>query len=121
MKKPYVIGLIAAATLSLATSAWAGFWSNYVTIANLDTAVDGYVVYPGTSAGNPGNCASVAPGSVSPIYMYSGATAAEKDLMNKTLISAFLSNRKVRLNVASTVCTAAGYPEYIAVRLDAVQ
>lgn len=116
MKKPYVVGLIVAATLSLATSAWAGYWSNFVTIASLDTAVDGYVVTPGASVGNPNNCANA-----SPIYMYSGATAGEKDLMNKTLISAFLSNRKVKLNVASTVCTAAGYPAYIAVHLDAAQ
>lgn len=116
MKKAIVMGLLSAATLSLATSAWAGYWSGYFAISSLDTAVDGYVVTPGTPIANPAGCTNA-----SPIYMNPGMTAGEKDLMNKTLLSAFLANRKVSLNVASGACTAASYPMYIYVRVDAAQ
>jgi hypothetical protein len=117
MKKAHLMGLVAAATLSIAGSAWAGYWSNYVPISMLETAADGYVVYPGAALNNPGGCTNA-----TPAYGYASSTAAEKDAMNKTLLSAFLANRKVKLNIASTVCTPDhNYPVYLSVRVDAAQ
>ncbi len=114
MKKQHLVGLIVAATLSIAGSAFAGTWSpTYLQISNLETAVDGYVVYPGTAINNPAGCANT-----SQVFGSASTTAAEKELMSKTLLSAFLANRKVRLNVASTTCSSGGYPVYLGVRVD---
>jgi len=118
MKKAHFMGLFGAATLSIAASAWAGYWSNHIKLANLDTATDGYVVFPDASTplNNPGNCANT-----SRAVGYASSSAADKDLMNRTLLAAFLANRKVKLNVASSVCSSAGYPVYLQVSLDADQ
>jgi hypothetical protein len=115
MKKASLKGLIVAATLAIAGSAFGGVWAGYFQIANLDTAPDGYIVYPSTTLNNPAGCADT-----SQVWMYSSATAAEKDLMNKTLLSAFLDNRKVLLNIASSVCSNSSptHPVYLAVRVD---
>jgi hypothetical protein len=115
MKKMYLKGLVVAATLSIASTAFAGFWSSYVQLTNLDTAADGYIVYPSAAINNPAGCSDP-----SQVWGYSGSTDVEKDLMNKTLLSAFLANRKVRLNVASTVCSGT-HPVYLAVRVDSAQ
>lgn len=118
MKKSYLQGLAIAATLLIGGTAFAGFWSSYVQISNLDTAADGYIVYPDTAVNNPANCTDT-----SQVWGYSGSSSVEKDLMNKTLLSSFLANRKVRLNVASTVCSSStpSHPVYLAVRVDAAQ
>ncbi len=121
MKKAHLMGLLGAATLTLATSAWAGVWSSYITIENLDTAPDGYWVYANSSTplNNPAGCANT-----TYAVPYSSASTTEKDLMSKTLLSAFLANRKVRLNMASTVCSGSGtsgYPVYLNVRVDYAQ
>ena len=117
MKKARIIGVITAAALTLVGTAFAGIWSPYVQIANLETTANGYDVYPAASAGNPNMCVDA-----SPISGYTGTSAVEKDLMNKTLLSAFLANRKVRLEVASTVCSGGsdttGHPVYLHVRVD---
>lgn len=117
MKKARVLGVVAAVSLSLAGTAFAGFWSpSYVAINNLDTDGLGYVVYPGTTVNNPAGCVDT-----SPVSGYSGTSADERDLMDRTLLSAFLANRKVRLNIASTACSGSGtsgHPVYLAVRVD---
>jgi hypothetical protein len=115
MKKAHLKGLVVAATLSLATTAFAGIWSSYTQLANLDTAADGYIVYPATAVNNPAGCSDT-----SQVWGYSASTAEEKDLMNRTLLSAFLANRKVRLNIASSVCSGT-HPVYLAVRVDYAQ
>lgn len=115
MKRSYIMGLVGAATLSLAASAWAGAWTSYGQINNLDTSGDAYIVYMVTST-NPAGCANTGQ-----VEVYPSSTASEKELMNKTLLSAFLANRKVKLNVSSTTCSASGYPTYYQVRVDYAQ
>jgi hypothetical protein len=111
MKKAHIMGLLGAATLSLAGGAWAGQWTGYVQIANLDTSGDAYIVYSSSTL-NPAGCAATGQAVV-----YPSSTAAEKDLMNKTLLSAFLANRKVRLDLSVNTCSG-GFPTYYQVRVD---
>lgn len=112
MKKISIMGLLGAATLSLAASASAGVWVGYSKIHNLDTSGGTYIVYTGSSS-NPAGCSNTGQ-----FHAFPSATAADKDLMNKTLLSAFLANRKVLLNISETTCSSSGYPTYYQVRVD---
>jgi len=112
MKKFSVMGLLGAAILSLAGGAWAGVWGGYGRIHNLDTSGEAYIVYMTTST-NPAGCANTGQ-----VHVFPSAAAAEKELMSRTLLSAFLANRKVALNISSNTCSASGYPTYYQVRVD---
>jgi hypothetical protein len=110
----------AAAVLSVTTSAMAAQLTAYFELDNLDaiTSADaGYVVYPKNyTLPNPASCANTGKAEV-----YQSATAADKELMNKTLLSAFMAGRKVRLSLSSSTCSSNNYPAYHMVRVDAAQ
>ncbi|WP_437830816.1 hypothetical protein [Sorangium sp. So ce1153] len=111
MKRLHVMALLGAAALGITSSAWAGTWYDSAAIDTIDTVPGiGYRIY--TTTGNPADCANT--GRLDPI---STITAAERQLMDKTILSAFLAGRKVQVNVSNSICTADGYPTYVWVRL----
>jgi hypothetical protein len=117
--KNWIKGLIVGTTLlSLAAPAMAAQLSAYFYIQNLDSITGsggGYVVYPKNyTIVNPAGCPNTGKAEV-----YAGATAEERDLMNKTLLAAFMAGRMVRLSVSQNQCSANNYPAYHMVRVDA--
>jgi hypothetical protein len=101
-----------------ALGAWAATWTSYFEIQNLDTVhlEDAYIVYPNGSVSNPNGCANA-----DYYEVISTSPAATRELMNKTLLSAFLAGRKVRLSISTASCSANNRPAYAAVRVDADQ
>lgn len=116
MKRLYVMAISGAAALAMTSSAWAYYWSAYTTITILNTAPGiGYRVYSASTT-NPADCANT--GRVDP----SSTTSAEqRELMDKTLLAAFLAGRKVKLGLHDTACTSDGYPVYVHVQVDSAQ
>ncbi|XXX79850.1 hypothetical protein WMF30_13855 [Sorangium sp. So ce134] len=116
LKRAPIMSLLGAAVLAMTSSAWAGWWSSYGAIDYLDTTPGvGYRVYhpySGNVNGNPASCANT--GYFEP---FASATATERELMDKTLLSAFLAGRKVKINISNSTCSAGGYPVYIWVQL----
>ncbi|WP_437769273.1 hypothetical protein WMF27_09315 [Sorangium sp. So ce281] len=117
MKRFHIMGLVGAAALAITSGAFAGYWNPvYTVIDNLDTVPGiGYRVYTATTE-NPASCANT--GYLDP---HSTIPAAERQLMDRTLLSAFLAGRKVKFNISSQTCTAEGYPTYVWLRLDKAQ
>ena len=96
--------------LLVAGAARADGYSSYVTIRALEQTGDEYVIWTtgvtNNATNNPASCTS----GVGKYYFYtSGLTAASKELMTRTLLSAFLAGRKVQLIVKSTTCYS-NYP-----------
>jgi len=104
-----------SAVLTVASVALADQWTGGFTIDRLSmvNGGDSYIV-SGASTINPAGCGSTD-------YREVGTTvsAVSRDLMNKTLLSAFLAGRKVRLNLSQNHCGATGRPAYYAIQLDA--
>lgn len=114
MKRLHIMTLLGAAALAITSSASAGIWSVYAVIDNLNTVPGiGYRIYTTATAGNPASCANT--GHIDPI---ASTPAAERELMDRTLLSAFLAGRKVKINVSHSTCTSDGYPTYVWVQLD---
>lgn len=113
MKRLYVMALSGAAALAMTSSAWAYYWSAYNTITILNTAPGiGYRVYTASTT-NPASCANT--GRVDPS---STTSADQRELMDKTLLAAFLAGRKVKMGISDTACTTDGYPIYLHVQVD---
>lgn len=117
MKKAYIGILSVLATLTLTGIAFADQMTGFFTISSLSltNGGDSYIV-TGSSTINPAGCAATD-------YKEVGTTvgAESRDLMNRTLLSAFLAGRKVRLNLSQNHCGATGRPAYYAVLLDSAQ
>jgi hypothetical protein len=115
MKKTHIGAGVVAAILTCAGAALADQWTGSFTIDTLSmlNGGDSYIV-SGSSTINPARCASTD-------YREVGTSvgAASREFMNRTLLSAFLAGRKVRLNLSQNQCGATGRPAYYAVQLDA--
>ena len=90
----------------------------YFYIQNLDANNAGggsFAVYAKNyTIPNPKGCAATGKAEV-----YVNASAADRDLMNKTLLAAFMAGRQVRLSISTATCSANSYPAYALVRVDA--
>lgn len=118
MKRFWLKLVFGSAALLTISNAWAGDWfSNYFPIVRLDNgdANDAYRVFMGVSK-NPNGCANN-----DYFEVYPTASAATKDLMNKTLLAALLAGRKIRLNISTTTCGASGRPAYTGVDVNSSQ
>ena len=120
MKHMILKGGLVTAFLLAAATAWAGWWTSYTAIANLDaTEGGGYRVYPVGSALNSGSN----PCSHSDYAEVIGsATPEARAEYNRLLLSAFLSGKKVRLFLSSHSSNCIdGRPVYAEVRVDHLQ
>lgn len=109
-----MVGLLGISSVLVAAVAHADSWTIWGRIMDLQTVSDhGYRVQLGASLiQNPAGCAN------SDFYeAHNSLTAAELDLQNRTLLSAFLAGRKVRLYITSASCGPLGRPMYYGVRL----
>jgi hypothetical protein len=118
--KSFLSAMFAGLMLLGAAQADAGVdgWTSYFNIEYLDSsstgAGEGYSVKgPGDFTGslsNPANCT----GSLTYAYVSTAdTTATKRDMINKTLLSAFLAGKQVRLYMIGTKCsggTTAGSP-----------
>jgi hypothetical protein len=117
--KNWIKGMLAGAVLlSLSGAARAEQLTSYFYIQNLDANYAGggsYTVYAKNyTIPNPKGCANTGKAEI-----YVNAAAADRDLMNKTLLAAFMAGRQVRLSISTATCSANNYPAYALVRLDA--
>lgn len=117
--KRVVLSSTVAAGMLVATSAWA-FNTTFFTIQKLEmgTSMDGaYRIYP-LGGETQDDC-----GGNSDYYeLATGSTvsSAEKEVINRTLLSAFLAGKKIALRLR-TECSASGRPAYYQVALDRSQ
>lgn len=113
-------GLVAVGILLVAASAWAGQDTPWFAVAGLEARItngEAYRIYPdGYTLINPANCAVTSYAEALPT-----ATAAERDLMNKTLLAGFLAGRKVKLTISQNACSSNNAPAYYMVRLSSTQ
>jgi hypothetical protein len=117
--KTWIKSLIAgAAILSASATAMAAQTTSYFYVMNLDaitSAGGGYVVYAKDyTIPNPAGCANTGKAEV-----YKTATEEEREIMNRTLLAAFMAGRQVRLSISSATCSTNNYPAYHMVRVDA--
>lgn len=120
--KNMIKGLIAGAALLslplLPGVAHAEQQTSYFYIQNLDANYGGggsYTVYAKDyTIPNPKGCANSGKAEV-----YVSASAVDRELMNKTLLAAFMAGRKVKLSISTATCSANNYPAYAMVRVDA--
>jgi hypothetical protein len=117
IQKSIRISILCTAGLLATTAALAATQTGWLVIDDLviGTSMNGaYRVYPiGGATTNPASCANTE------YYEVSGAaTSAEKDLMNRTLLAAFLAGREIRLMVSGSGCAASGRPAYSEVLID---
>ncbi len=109
-------------TFTLASSAASD--TEYFDIANLEvsgtSSPAGATIWPvtlaNTATNNPANCASVAR-----LEILSTVATENRESMNKILLAALLSGKKVRAKVSSSTCSSNGYPAYYGIRLAADQ
>jgi hypothetical protein len=116
--KQLVFGLCTAGILSTAATAFAYVDTDYFVIERLEASTDaseGYRVYP-QSYSLPTNqgCSNH-----SFAEMHETSTAAERELINRTLLSAFLAGKKVKLRLDG--CGVAGRPRFRIVTLNVTQ
>jgi hypothetical protein len=113
-------GLLGLTLLLVATAAWAGIETAWFSLATLEAftgASETYRVYPDNyTLDNPAHCTVTSYAEI-----LTSATAAERDLMSKTLLAAFLSGRKIKLGISSTQCSVSNAPAYYMVRLNSSQ
>jgi hypothetical protein len=117
--KNWIKGLIVGtALLSVAAPVMAAQLTSYFYIQNLDAITSssgGYAVYARSyTIPNPAGCPNTGKAEV-----YTSSTAVDKDLMNRTLLAAFMAGRQVRLSISQNACSVNNYPAYHMVRLDA--
>lgn len=108
MRKIALFGLASAAVLAVTATALAYSDTSYFTILRLEassSSSDGYRVYPSGYSLPTEGC-----GSATFAEVHAGPTAAEKDLMSRTLLSAFLSGKQVKLRLDG--CGISGRPAY---------
>lgn len=123
-----LVALSFAATLAFgAADASAHTWTSYFSMDYIDTSTlgigEGYSISgPGDFEGalsNPKNCDSKAYAYLSTSEITS---ATERELMKKTILSAYLSGRRIRLLMSSSKCTGnsgtSGAPMYLAVAVE---
>jgi hypothetical protein len=103
MKRSLLLSNLALlGALTVAGVARADNYTNWITIVNLEALADEMVVYtsgvPNDLTNNPASCT----GGTSRYYVHTASTTPEgRELMSKTLLSAFLAGRKVQLYVES--------------------
>jgi hypothetical protein len=90
---------ILLAIAAVATPAFASQDSGWLLIEKLEADTAGLSVVPVSGFHNPNNCSST-----DLMEMDSGATAADKELMNKVLLSAFLAGKQVKFSVSVSSC-----------------
>jgi hypothetical protein len=114
MSKLRVIIPTGAVIVLTSLSAWAASWSNYFTISNLRTVhlSDAMLIFSTAALHNPAGCANADYYEVK-----SDVTTAQKEVMNRMLLSAFLAGRKVKVEVSGS-CSAGNRPAYTAVQVD---
>ncbi len=110
------IGVIGAITFT----AQADSTSTYFVIEGLEAGAlqeDGFGVDPlNYNVPNPKNCPSTGLALANP-----ARSSAEKEAMNKLLLSAFLAGKKVTLFISDTTCSSGattGFPVYNNVRVN---
>jgi len=110
-KKLVVSSLAGVLCLALTSIASASTWSGWGTITQLYSWGVGYHVGLSTSIPNPAGCSFSAYA-----FLDSSLPQAEKDEIDRTLLSALLSGRQVQLlvNSAAGACDG-GYPQFYAV------
>jgi hypothetical protein len=103
-----IVGLV----LFVAGEARAASWTANFKIAFMDTdaASGGYIIVPvaGTlandSTNDPNNCISGTT-PISSLHLYAAnLNQTQKDLLARTLLSAFLANKSIKLEVSSVTC-----------------
>ncbi|HYQ46729.1 MAG TPA: hypothetical protein VER11_32390 [Polyangiaceae bacterium] len=117
-----MIGLV----LSFAATALANSWSSFFTLVGFyqDNTTGGYVIQPNSVANNaqndPANCVP-AGGTITRYFLSSSLSAADKDLLNKMLLGAYLAGRGIQVQVASAGTTpcVAGQPTIVGAAMDA--
>lgn len=101
--------LVGLAICTVSLSVWAADWTDPITIEYLDNNDGnggiGYKVYSASGNSiNPAGCGA------SDYALMGGATAEQRQLLARTLLSAFLAGRKVRLYISSSVCATTVSP-----------
>ena len=103
MKRSFLLSNLALlGALTVAGVARADNYTQFMTIVSLEVLGDEMVVYtsgvPNNPTNNPGGCT----GGTARYYVHTASTSPEgRELMSKTLLSAFLAGRKVELYVES--------------------
>lgn len=104
--------------LLVAGAARADNYSSFIIIDALEQEGDEYVTWTtgvtNNATNNPASCSA----GVGKYFFYTaGLTAASKELMTRTLLSAFLAGRKVQFTVKSSTCYN-NYPVISSVSVD---
>jgi hypothetical protein len=102
------------ASLGVSMSAWALTTTSYFTIDRLELTGNGYKIYPVGSTISVGSCST-------DYYELDNGTSSDVIAeYNKTVLSAFLAGKKVKLWVStgSNPCGPTGRPVYTRVGLD---
>jgi len=125
MNKLGLAGVVLALGASIATTALAFKDTADFQIAKLEmlrsSSNSGHRIYPAagftfTGINNPAGCTS----TTAYAEVHPSASAAEKVLMNSTLLAAFLAGKKVSVRIAGATCsisTTSGAPAYEGVRM----
>ena len=119
MKKTVLSALVTSAILLASSLAFALATSGFSAISRLDVdrGTGSYFVTLST----PFASSQAACGASDYIEIGSTVSPEAKELINKTLLAAFLAGRKVSVQVSSNQCGATGRPALYNVSLDAAQ
>jgi hypothetical protein len=72
---------------------------------------------PNNGANDPAGCVASSTPNIGRFVMGTGFTQEGRELIAKTLLSAFLAGKQVQVEVGSSVCSGGGNPTYGHVRI----
>jgi len=118
MNRARISGFLAAAGLLVSSSAFAINWTtNHRTILELrqsggkDTYEVSFVTPLTGTNDNPLTCSDNTTAEMDP-----GLTATQKDLLNRTLLAAFMAGKTIRLHIKETGSCINNRPVFVGVR-----
>jgi hypothetical protein len=114
-RKSFVIGAMITSALAAASVAYAAVWVDpfYINDLRVYNGDSVYRVMPAATVKNPANCANSS--------YYEGLASISADsaqLMNKALMAAMLSGKRVKLSVAQGSCGPNNNPGYFRVIIE---
>lgn len=102
-------------------------YSSFFTIKSIETDGDSYMIFPenlpNDAVNDPANCVPSGIPIVGAYRLTSArvAAGAPRELIAKTILSAFMAGRKIKLYLAGADCVGSGaWPAYSGVQLDRV-